>query len=747
MDWSTFEQIVCNTASYRWNCAAAPEEVNGVKCDCVLKPAIDSWILIEITQEESLAKLRTDLAKFAVVRPYLLEQAIHCSCFFVCEQEPPPSLIETGKGCRVTVLSLNAFRNAFFNATAYFHTRSEKPFGSAVDPFSGASDKRHYIPVTYFAGTKATAYTIDKIVELLRNRRRVILLGSYGAGKSRCVKEVYCRLQPQLAAGGPLPLAINLRENWGVQRAQELIRRHFDDLGLSESGDAIVRMIGSEGLCLLLDGFDEIGSQSWSDNPARLRELRAKSLAGVKDVVANSKGGVLVTGREHYFNSDEEMFSCLGCNAQNTLILRCPEEFSSDQMGVYFSTAGIRSEVPAWLPKRPLICQILSSLDTASIRTILDEDSGELSFWDTFLGAICQREAKINPTLEPSTIRQVLLRVARMTRSKKGNVGPISIHELNRAFEDMVGVPPTDEAAIMLQRLPTLGRMGPESTDRQFVDEYMLDGLRAEDTTNLVNAFDVVASSQPWINPLRDFGLRLLERDLDLDSDSYHRAMVEAAAKGNHVLASDILSALCSTEGTCVNGANITIQGSHFSRLSLKNICLQNAVIEMCVIDELDITNAQAEDVAIRDCEIGKVIGVTTEDGLPNWCKGNKIWSFQSLATVTRIKNAPLSAHQRVFVTIIKKTFFQPGSGRMEAALLRGLGAAADRRAAHTIINRLMDAGILTRNKGREGWVYHPAREHTKRMAEIMRQLTLSKDPLWITVSKAGARSGEQVGA
>lgn len=40
----------------------------------------------------------------------------------------------------------------------------------------------------------------------------------------------------------------------------------------------------------LLDGFDEIGAQSWSDNVNKLKEIRAESLKGVKDLIRNVKG-------------------------------------------------------------------------------------------------------------------------------------------------------------------------------------------------------------------------------------------------------------------------------------------------------------------------------------------------------------------------------------------------------------------------------------------------------------------------
>jgi hypothetical protein len=77
MKWQEFEKHVRTVASYKWDTHATPATINGVKVDCVLKLKDDYWVLVEITQDESLQKLRTDLAKFATVRPSLISQGIY----------------------------------------------------------------------------------------------------------------------------------------------------------------------------------------------------------------------------------------------------------------------------------------------------------------------------------------------------------------------------------------------------------------------------------------------------------------------------------------------------------------------------------------------------------------------------------------------------------------------------------------------------------------------------------------------
>lgn len=55
--WQDLERRIRNIASNRWNCNATTETIAGVKCDCVLKPQPDEWIIVEITEESSLEKV------------------------------------------------------------------------------------------------------------------------------------------------------------------------------------------------------------------------------------------------------------------------------------------------------------------------------------------------------------------------------------------------------------------------------------------------------------------------------------------------------------------------------------------------------------------------------------------------------------------------------------------------------------------------------------------------------------------
>ena len=133
----------------------------------------------------------------------------------------------------------------------------------------------------------------------------------------------------------------------------------------------------------------------------------------------------------------------------------------------------------------------------------------------------------------------------------------------------------------------------------------------------------------------------------------------------------------------------------------------------------------------IERCVIGVLRGLGNQDRLPSWMRNVSVERFESLSNVAKIREAKLSKEQKIFLTIIHKTFFQPGSGRKEDALLRGLGAAGDRRSAKRILGMLLEEGVLKEYPGKQGPVYIPVRRHARRMGKVISQLRYSDDPLW----------------
>ena len=136
------------------------------------------------------------------------------------------------KSSDISVVTFAEFAKQFFDFPQYKTARLSAPFGSAVNPLTGEKDDTEYVPVRYRVDSGGPDYGTKEIADHLREGRHVVLLGEYGSGKSRCIRELFRHLAENTNTDFCHPLAVDLREAWGLKRWTELIRRHFDDLGL-----------------------------------------------------------------------------------------------------------------------------------------------------------------------------------------------------------------------------------------------------------------------------------------------------------------------------------------------------------------------------------------------------------------------------------------------------------------------------------------------------------------------------------
>ena len=114
----------------------------------------------------------------------------------------------------------------------------------------------------------------------------------------------------------------------------------------------------------------------------------------------------------------------------------------------------------------------------------------------------------------------------------------------------------------------------------------------------------------------------------------------------------------------------------------------------------------------------------------------NDITSYQSVNTNAKVRALNLKPAQEILITILRKVFtnITKGNGRKEEALLRGL-AEKDKKLRDKILNKLLTENILSRHPGSEGYIYSPNRKESSRVKQLLEELTLSNDPLWIYAS------------
>jgi hypothetical protein len=735
--WATFENHVRHLAELIWGEECLATHVGGVDIDGAIRLDADRWVYIEITERNDLAKVREDIGKLQTAKSALMTtkgEFAHCYC--VINGPVTQAMIEAGEPHKIKVKSLKAFSKLFFDFERYKSAREQAAFGSAINPITGKKDDGSYVAVNYVYDGKSQELGIGDISALLQAGKRIVLLGEYGSGKSRCFKELFKAMAASAVDQHLYPMALDLREVWGLKRGQELIRRHLEDLAVPEMERSAIRALSNNCLTLLLDGFDELGSQAWSNDSEKLKAIRAKSLEGVKDLIARSGAGVLISGREHYFNNNEEMLSALGLDPGQTLTIRCKSEFSEAETQEFFNRIQSEIVVPEWLPRRPLICQTIADLSAEEMDEMFGVGQNELEFWNHFMKVLSVRDARIHASFDAKTIETVLMHLARFTRTRSSNVGPITLSDVQSAFESVVGQTPVD-AAVMLQRLPALGRVKAESNDRQFIDVYILDGLRAKDAAGAIRYDESILRplvSTRFINPLGDLGQRLLASEIGTKHNEYKSLAIRCLSHGNKTLGCDLIGGMLRTGEEKIDFKNVFVDDGHFLRLDMSKTLPLNLTIKDSVLGELLLPSAPPPGTSLTDCIASRVFGVAAATALPAWIKNLFADQYDSVESVSRIKEIGLDPRHEVLATIIRKTFFQKGAGRKEEALLRGLGRVVTPATSDKIILLLMREGILTRFKGDEGWVYSANRAHAGRMKQMLYELKVSADPIWQAV-------------
>lgn len=719
-----------------------PERISGVNFDAVAKISEEEVILIEITEEYNLDKIRSDIAKIQPVKTNFLLQGVLAKAFIVLDKEPTPGMFDLGKDSKVTVLSINSFARMAFDFQSYASIRNRLAFGSAINPSTGDPDNHKYIPVDYVDETGRKAYKAKDIAERLAKGDKIILLGEYGTGKSRCTKEAFSIIVENIEKGGKFALSINLREHWGAATSVEIIAGHLQRIGISSAIDKTMQLLAFGHVILILDGFDEVGSQTFGANQVRKASIRRDALQGVRELISCCPTGVLITGRPHYFNSNKEMYESLGISTKHhkDVVLKCATEFDVTQAQAYLSSIGVATSVPKWLPRKPLMFMVLAEIDKKEVEVILSSGLGEIGFWGQFIETVCDREAKIHSSIDPASVREVLTNLARRTRSSDRELGRLTPRDVNQAYEDATGATPDESGQLMLSRLCTLGRIEPESPDRQFVDPYIVQLLFAENLANDVSNREFEILKETWRQALKEIGIYFLAQWIDVYSlrpDAILMIEREASPKNSQALA-ELVAALSLIEGETLEFNNIKIRDAEISILSFANTEIKGVAFFESIFGKIAFESCKtssASNFKIEESDIHTATGLTSQNGLPSWITNTKVQVPQSASNAARIKSSNLPPSQKLLLSIIQKIFFQRGGGRKESSLYKGgFGQQFDRKIIDQILSILVNDGFVEKSKDTSGFIYNPQREYTPRMRAIKDQLSLSKDDLWIKV-------------
>ncbi|WP_168211971.1 NACHT domain-containing protein [Actinomadura rubteroloni] len=639
--------------------------------------------------------------------------------WFVTREEPTADqkkvIAQMLRGSQVVIhpISVTTLLGRLCNSEAYLAARGKAPFGSiAYSIRQNFPDVK--VPVPFFAKQGGLLHVGD-VSERLAAGSRFLLSGEFGIGKSHALREIYLSLRKAHLRSHKLkrfPLHINLRDCVGLRSPAEIIRRHAEEIGFPE-GDKLISAWRAGSCTLLLDGFDEVVPPRWLGSASDLKDFRWEALAPVRRLIEETptNSGVITCGRSHYFSSEKEMLDALGFGLTCNLLTL--NDFDKEQLQKYLDLVGVQWSVPDWMPTRPLLIGYLVSMQLFSE---IDSTLGNpTTAWRKLFSAVCERESRMFVAVRPQVIQRLVSRVATIARSNGDETGPVDVSMLRTAFIDVNGREPDEEGSQVLLRLPGLAIADAETNSaldgekRYFVDKSLAETAYGEDLAQyLISPYDshALSRSASWVQAASELGIGVATAAC-VDAGVTATGVIAAAKRrqNNHqydaVLADALRVHFELGPGKGNTREQFLIEGVIFPFLTLSgdDPIQSRTTFSDCVIETLDVSDVDAgEKVPIfRNTIIGYLEGASR---IPDWLNKNltscEIYNFSAPnRTTAAIMELKISPERRVALAILKKIYAQPGSGRKEGALFRGMDMRS-RELVPDVIGKLVSGGWIS---------------------------------------------------
>ncbi len=728
-----FEAHVRRVAKVRWPGAlGGSETVAGTQIDGVFRSG-DRTYLVEATLEREMEKVRADINKLVAACREERKRAFVVESWMVMLADPTPQQMQLARSSGVRLLPIAEFSEPVLCREEYQHLRPRHGFGSAADPVGNVKPgdlPRYPTPISLRpAGNDAT---IGWIVERLQRGEIVILLGDFGAGKSLTTRDIYRELESKTTLAGPFPIAVNLREHWGQESADEVFLRHAQKIG-SESGMQLYRAWQEGFVTMLLDGFDEVAPQPWAYDRSTLAIVRRKAMTAVRSIIEHrpAKCGVLISGRTHYFPSEDELCGALDVNREDVSIVEL-RELTADEAAAFLKRYGVDIPLSRWLPRRPLLLSYLAQTGYINEITGIARDEEVGGAWTQVIEMICAREAKIATGIHKDTIVDVLASLAHDMRMAGNPLGPISDTDLEQAFRRVTNHQPDQDAWAILQRLPGVTFRG--GGQKWFVDEEWADALAGLSFAGLVlDRLGQKKADRGVRHPLGTLGQMVASSKL-LTSGKTAKDLVtwvhEHARLGYDPTL--LVDAVCTSAhmADSVSYRGLTLSNAYVGEVVLDDWAVTDLTFSACSFDLLSIVNAVSANIRIVGCLVDVLDGVSRQEDLPPWISAT-VERFRFPNTNAEVLAMAKPDGLKLGIVILRKVYLQPGRGRQMSALLRGIDPAKI-SLARAVTKELERQDLLTtRNDGRGHDIVHPVRARASDVRSMLSQIPDQRKSPW----------------
>ena len=333
--------------------------------------------LVECTTDNRMAKFQADVSRLISAKRYLEGRGETVKLWAVGRDEPTPQQRTHARENGVTAQSFQEFKRRLLDSQQYLESRWQYRFGSTSDPENGSSHlaDEEWVEQPLIPTGSDESFSVGDICDLLKEGKTVVLVGPFGAGKSLTVREVFRQLRRNYYRDRTerTPIAINSRDHWGQSEIDEILQRHANRVGFDKPSQ-LVRAWNAGQLLPLLDGIDELASPVMAIGEGAIERSRTEALKVIQAFMLDARGrtGVLLTGRDHYFNSIDQARRLM--RLPNDAIFVDVGEFSEDQCTEYLRRKGIESTLPTWLPRKPLLLGYLASRKLLLMRERLPKD-------------------------------------------------------------------------------------------------------------------------------------------------------------------------------------------------------------------------------------------------------------------------------------------------------------------------------------------------------------------------------------
>lgn len=749
-----FEDEVRNIARslYSNNIGQGSQNIDGRERDGVFWNG-HFYTVVEATTLKTKEKAESDGKKTHDLVTKLRQSGHMAQGFLVTLYEPTPdqkSIIKKRFDRTTRIISFDELRSQLFDSLSYINNREKKRFGSVYDHV----ENNYEIPLSDFVEPTFTSLglqdtiSFQDIKEYIQSGDRIVLIAEYGVGKSMVLRQLFHELVQSVRSKKHFrtPVAINLREHLGQTDPIELLERHARANAANPQN--LVAAWNAGYVDLLIDGFDELSTRGWTGDVKRLKEYRRSSHSVVRKLIKETpKGcGVIIAGRDAYFDSITEMREALGTPERQFTICRV-HPFDESQTITFLKKKNFTGSLPDWVPTRPLLLTYLAT--KGLLRSVVDAQSGgnfpRGAAWLSLLDMIAVRESEQSEGVDKDALIQFLGALGIRARQIPNSQASFSPQQMEAVFVDVTGTTIMEDERNILLRLPGLGAAQDNALNRSFIDNDFMNVCCARPELKYAqdpySDYSQTHGFEALTEPMSEVGIEALATLFDREklqggviSASIHRSLLE----GYNQLAFDLFRA---SQGICEINENIHFRGIEIGEIDLSSEEYDNLKIEFngCLINRVVLPSPAETNINIKfmECLIGSIDGRVSATDLDKRqfidCEISEFTDEYSVNSEVLDTSMPLGV--RVLVVTLRKLFIQSGSSRLESALYRGLDQRS-KMVVPDVIELLFKHGFIVPT-GRKGkTTYSGTKAKRNEALRIIQTPNTAKSELLKDVSK-----------